>query len=1395
MVGRKWGLTGALGTVLIWAAFASPAFASGPTWLAPVKLSVDGSDAQTPVIAMDGNGDSDAVWGLASGTLQTSYRGAGPGDSFTEQDVGGSSGSTVPDVGEDGGGDAEAVWIQGTSLNWSYRTNDVDGFGAASGINNDPCPGVESDPRVAVDSNANVIAAYLCDNGGTEDVEAVYAAGGTAGNFNTAPGNPDNGPPSNIFAGAQSAGNIQIAEDPAGDAILVWQEQNSGTDTIWYAYRPAGNTSSWTTAQPVNTPASNETDPTVAMDGNGNASVAYVISGGIEEQDATNAAIAGGGAFSGTINDLSTSGSASAPEVADDSNGDTAVIWADGASALATYRPSGNSSFNSNTTLGTVDASTQPQIAITSNDDPIALWQDGDTIQAETADSSGTFSGSATQISGSDATEPSLAVDNNGDAVAAWIQSDGTNLIATADGYDSGAGPANNNLHIAAAGSAGTGLTFFAQPYDVWPAISQSSISWNFGDGTSVQTGDDVTHTFAHGGDYTVSLTTTNADGNQTTSSQQIDVAASAPAVPEGGLTQLSSPNDCVTSAPVGCGTLIKYGLTGAYQPVVSPDGRNLYEVAQGVGVDNGGLVEFSRNTTTGALTEIGCITGAASEPGCTTSALAAMDNPSSIAISPDGSSVYVVTQGEDAIVTFSRNASTGLLTEVPGSCYSSNVVAGCTADPGLQYPWGVTVASDGKNVYASSNAGQDIAEFARNTSTGALGLIPNNNCISDSANPNGCQVASGGGMLNLIGIATIGSNVYGVAGGGIGNGDVAEFTRSASTGALSAVAGNACIGSSTAPSGCLTSATDINGTEDMAITADGQYAYVNSSNDDAIVELRRDTSTGALTQLGCVGTASSPHGLCSTSDAVGIDDPLGVAVSPDGANLYASGAGDNAEAAFAINNTNGLLTQLPASFNCITSNSSGCGFNDATGVAGARRVVVSPDGKNVYVADQGGDGVVEFARRPIATRASATTGTEASWDSNDPASSISATITVPAVNCASNPSGTVAGQQEGARLIGSVSSGQHTSFPSEAAEVLTYCNGKTATYATEFVVNDVSTDTETYEPAGLPVSPGDPIDLSLSASLSGAALQMTDVNTGVTKSVGGPGFEAVNGFDIGTAAIPSNGHGAPLVSGSEPDATQVAVLPGPVQALPTVFANATVGDPPLSSAPGLYEIRWTSGGATVASPGAIASGGDFTGDITSVPAPATAKSADVAPVSGKVLVKLPGTHKFVLLTSIKKLPNGTLINATSGKVQITVALPNGQTQTGVFFGGEFQLEQVRSGQTTAVLAGGSFKGCPKPAPAKKTKPKKKKRKAPDAGAASFSRHHPVRHLWSNAHGSFSTQGKYGAAAVRGTEWLTQDQCNGTFFKVTRDEITVTSFKLNNHKTTVKQGHSFLSPA
>jgi len=165
-LGRKLGLAGVLGALLLLCAFAPPALASPPTWLTPVSLSAAGQDAQTPVVAMDGNGDSEAVWTRSDGTnpiLQTSFREAGPGDTFAEQDVNASNdsvASSTPQVSQDQFGDAEAVWVQDGEIWWSWRTNDVFGFGVPGSELDFPNTG-ESDPQVAVDSNGDVVAAWL----------------------------------------------------------------------------------------------------------------------------------------------------------------------------------------------------------------------------------------------------------------------------------------------------------------------------------------------------------------------------------------------------------------------------------------------------------------------------------------------------------------------------------------------------------------------------------------------------------------------------------------------------------------------------------------------------------------------------------------------------------------------------------------------------------------------------------------------------------------------------------------------------------------------------------------------------------------------------------------------------------------------------------------------------------------------------------------------------------------------------------------------------------------------------------------------------------------------------------------------------------------------------------
>ena len=80
------------------------------------------------------------------------------------------------------------------------------------------------------------------------------------------------------------------------------------------------------------------------------------------------------------------------------------------------------------------------------------------------------------------------------------------------------------------------------------------------------------------------------------------------------------------------------------------------------------------------------------------------------------------------------------------------------------------------------------------------------------------------------------------------------------------------------------------------------------------------------------------------------------------------------------------------------------------------------------------------------------------------------------------------------------------------------------------------------------------------------------------------------------------------------------------------------------------------------------------------------------------------------------------------------------------------------------------------------------------ARAASGSGKHVVRKLWSNAHGSFSTKGNYAAGAVAGTEWLTEDLCDGTSIRVTRDKVAVTNLVTHRH-VLVRVGHSYLAKA
>jgi hypothetical protein len=234
--------------------------------------------------------------------------------------------------------------------------------------------------------------------------------------------------------------------------------------------------------------------------------------------------------------------------------------------------------------------------------------------------------------------------------------------------------------------------------------------------------------------------------------------------------------------------------------------------------------------------------------------------------------------------------------------------------------------------------------------------------------------------------------------------------------------------------------------------------------------------------------------------------------------------------------------------------------------------------------------------------------------------------------------------------------------------------------------------------------------------------------------------------------------------------ATQTSAKPAKAAAEPAYGAT-------LVCPAGTSDPNYCTGSTGNSSPGGTGPSG--------FSSPVFDSSANVVPLAGTILVELPGTDVFVLLPEGETIPFGSIIDARRGRVEITVTLPNGTTETGVFYDGEFKFTQSASGRVFLTLTGGSFAGCPSstthgPRSEATSASKKKKPKT------------VVRQLWGSAHGDFTTKGRYGSAAVSGTIWLTRDLCEGTYFKVTKDTIVVTAFAFPHKHHHLKQGQSFV---
>lgn len=325
----------------------------------------------------------------------------------------------------------------------------------------------------------------------------------------------------------------------------------------------------------------------------------------------------------------------------------------------------------------------------------------------------------------------------------------------------------------------------------------------------------------------------------------------------------------------------------------------------------------------------------------------------SSVALSPDGTSLYAIGTLEDSIALFERDPATGLLTFVTAYFDDDSPSPNAAAvNLGLNSTRDVVVSPDGKHVYATGLLDQAVGVFARNPATGALALV------EVEIDPVNLRGAFG------IVVSPDGSHAYVAS---RTNDSVTSFARDSGSGALSLI--------DTDKNG-LGGVTGLDSAEGIAISPDGKHVYtaagsdINFTGSDAIGVFARVTQSGSpdfgkltfvesLTEGGSDGSGNTVDGLNEVSRLV---------VSPDGQHVYSTSNVDSSDdpdwiAVFSRNAQTGRLTfieshggppEAPFELFCF-------------GVIGDCGVAVHPDGTLVYACNVNGVGV--FLRDPASGR------------------------------------------------------------------------------------------------------------------------------------------------------------------------------------------------------------------------------------------------------------------------------------------------------------------------------------------------------------------------------------------------------------------------------------------
>lgn len=193
----------------------------------------------------------------------------------------------------------------------------------------------------------------------------------------------------------------------------------------------------------------------------------------------------------------------------------------------------------------------------------------------------------------------------------------------------------------------------------------------------------------------------------------------------------------------------------------------------------------------------------------------------------------------------------------------------------------------------------------------------------------------------------------------------LAEPATAGGDGSLARLAGKGGCVTVTDQRGCARGRA-IGGPRDVAVSPGGGSVYVTSARSDAVAVFRRSPRTGALRQLRGHAGCVRRGGAGGCAGARALADPSAIVVSADGKNVYVASFGTHAIAVFSRNRTTGALRQLPGRAACVRNHPGGrC--RDGRALTRPWTLELGAGGRFLYVGSADGIAVL---RRDVRTGA-----------------------------------------------------------------------------------------------------------------------------------------------------------------------------------------------------------------------------------------------------------------------------------------------------------------------------------------------------------------------------------------------------------------------------------------